>query len=127
MVGVDLDDLSQRRTFVERFSRHHTTILALLWCIQGRAFAEPRIIIPVDQSKLIHSEAPASEFILGNPSIADVTTLHPGVLLVTGKTEGHTSLIVRDQQGEIEPDTYLSVTDRDGPVMRVLTATGLSF
>ncbi len=59
------------------------------------------IIVKYDQSQLLRLPQPASEIIIGNPVIADVTVQTGGLLVVTGKSFGVTNMIVLDAKREV--------------------------
>lgn len=58
------------------------------------------ISVPIDEAKLVHLDQPATEVIIGNPSIADISVQNGQMLVVTGKSFGVTNLIVLDAQGK---------------------------
>jgi hypothetical protein len=59
------------------------------------------IIVKYDQSQLLRLPKPASEIIIGNPVIADVTIQNGGLLVVTGKSFGVTNMIALDDKREV--------------------------
>lgn len=59
------------------------------------------INVLIDQASLVRLERPASEIVVGNPSIADVSVQSGKVLIVTGKSFGETNLIVVDADGKV--------------------------
>lgn len=71
-----------------------------------------------DQSQLIRLPRPATEVIIGNPSIADVAIQGGNLLVVTGKTFGVTNIIaldaqrnvIQDQRVVVQPDEQRAVT-----------------
>lgn len=58
------------------------------------------IIVPVDEAILVRLDKQASDVIIGNPSIADVSVQNGRLLVVTGKTFGITNIIILDSQGQ---------------------------
>jgi len=60
-----------------------------------RAKAED-LIVKYDQSQLLRLARPATEIIIGNPTIADVSIQAGNLLVVTGKSFGITNMIVLD-------------------------------
>jgi hypothetical protein len=69
------------------------------------------VSVVIDQAKLVRLDRPATEIIVGNPSIADVAVQSGKLLVVTGKSFGRTNLIVIDADGKQVTNKYLSVTE----------------
>ena len=68
----------------------------------GPALAASKdITVLIDQASLLRLERPASEIVVGNPSIADVAVQSGKVLLITGKSFGETNLIVVDAEAKV--------------------------
>jgi len=67
------------------------------------------IKVEIDEASLLKLERPASEVIIGNPSIADVSVQNGRLLVVTGKSFGVTNLIVVDEKGNQILDRNISV------------------
>jgi Flp pilus assembly secretin CpaC len=68
--------------------------------IAGTAQAED-LVVQYDQVSLQPLDRPASQIIVGNPSIAEVALQSDSMLAITGKTFGVTNLIVLDQDMKI--------------------------
>ena len=71
------------------------------------------LMVRYDQSQLIRLPRPASEVIIGNPSIADVAIQGGNLLVVTGKSFGVTNIVVMDKAGAILTEHTVQVA---GPV-----------
>lgn len=56
--------------------------------------------IKVDEAAVIKLDRPAKKVILGNPAIADVAAQSNTLLVLTGKSFGHTNVIVLDENNE---------------------------
>ncbi len=68
------------------------------------------IRVTLDQAKLEPAPAGATTLIVGNPSIADVTVIKDGKLMVvTGKSFGQTNLLALDEKGAIVFEKQLRV------------------
>jgi Pilus formation protein N terminal region len=66
--------------------------------------------ITVDQAQVAKLPAATSTVIIGNPAIADVTTLKNGAgMVVTGKGYGQTNLIALDAQGNLLDEKEIHV------------------
>lgn len=70
------------------------------------------LIVRYDQSQLLRLPRPASEIIIGNPSIADVSLQGGNLLVVTGKTFGITNVIALDSDRNIIQDQRV-IVERD--------------
>jgi hypothetical protein len=77
------------------------------------------LVVRYDQSQLIRLPRPATEVIVGNPSIADVSIQGGNLLVVTGKTFGVTNIIALDAQRNIIQDQRVLV-ERDDQRLVVL-------
>ncbi len=75
------------------------------------------LIVRYDQSQLLRLPRPATEIIIGNPSIADVALQGGNLLVVTGKTFGITNVIALDAERNVIQDQRVLV-ERD--VQRVV-------
>jgi Flp pilus assembly secretin CpaC len=74
----------------------------------GPALADD-LIVMYDQSQLLRLPRPASEIIIGNPSIADVAVQSGNLLVVTGKTFGITNIIALDADRNVIQDQRVLV------------------
>lgn len=82
-------------------------ILCLGFIVGSAVFAwaeSPPIHLTIGESKLIHVES-AKTVAIGNPSIADVTTVSDQEILVSAKAAGNTTLIFITPDGEKETST----------------------
>lgn len=70
------------------------------------------LIVRYDQSQLLRLPRPATEIIIGNPSIADVSLQGGNLLVVTGKTFGITNIIALDSDRNVIQDQRV-VVERD--------------
>lgn len=70
------------------------------------------LIVRYDQSQLLRLPRPATEVIIGNPSIADVSLQGGNLLVVTGKTFGITNIIALDADRNVIQDQRVLV-ERD--------------
>jgi Flp pilus assembly secretin CpaC len=71
------------------------------------------LMVRYDQSQLIRLPRPASEVIIGNPSIADVAIQGGNLLVVTGKSFGVTNIIALDAQRNVIQDQRVIVDHDD--------------
>ena len=77
------------------------------------------LIVRYDQSQLLHLPRPASEVIVGNPSIADVTLQDGNLLIVTGKTFGITNVIALDAAHNVIQDQRIMVERDDSKTVNL--------
>ncbi len=77
-------------------------VISALFCVLSlglyadNASASP-ITILLDEAKVIELSRPVHQVIIGNPAIADVAIQSRKVLVFTGKSIGHTNIILLDE------------------------------
>ncbi|MFT3733368.1 MAG: pilus assembly protein N-terminal domain-containing protein [Hyphomicrobium sp.] len=81
------------------------------------------LIVRYDQSQLLRLPRPASEIIVGNPSIADVALQDGNLLVVTGKTFGITNIIALDSEHNVIQDQRVMVERDDSRVVNLHKGT----
>ena len=72
---------------------------ALLLTLAPAAAAASDLAVPLDEAVRITLPVPASDVIVGNPTIADVSVADRRHLVITGKANGVTNLLVADATG----------------------------
>jgi len=77
------------------------------------------LIVRYDQSQLLRLPRPATEVIIGNPSIADVALQDGNLLVVTGKTFGITNIIALDAERNVIQDQRVMVERDDRKVVNL--------
>lgn len=77
------------------------------------------LVVRYDQSQLLRLPRPATEIIIGNPSIADVTLQDGNLLVVTGKTFGITNIIALDAGHNVIQDQRVMVERDDSRVVNL--------
>jgi hypothetical protein len=95
------------------------TLAAGLAAHAGPALAED-LVVKYDQSQLMRLPRPASEIIVGNPAIADVTVQGGALLVVTGKTFGITNLIALDSERNIIREARIVVQRDDRKIVNLM-------
>lgn len=91
--------------------------LAALACLPSlQHVSAGDLVVRFDQSQLLRLPRPATEIIIGNPSIADVSLQGGNLLVVTGKTFGLTNVIALDAERNVIQDQRVLV-ERDGHSM----------
>lgn len=77
------------------------------------------LIVKYDQSQLLKLPRPASEIIIGNPTIADVSVQGGNLLVVTGKSFGITNIIALDSDRNVIQDQRILVQRDEVKVVNV--------
>jgi hypothetical protein len=85
------------------------TLIALTLALSPVAALAASLGVPLDQSLRLTLTSAAHDVIVGNPAIADVTIADDHHLIVTGKQDGMTNLIVTDHRGRTIFDRQLVV------------------
>lgn len=88
------------------------SVAAIVLCMPASLGHAGDLIVRYDQSQLLRLPRPATEIIIGNPSIADVALQGGNLLVVTGKTFGITNVIALDQDRNVIQDQRVLV-ERD--------------
>ena len=58
------------------------------------------VTVRVDEARIIRLDRPAKRIVLGNPAIADVAAQSNSLLVLTGKSFGHTNVIALDENND---------------------------
>jgi Flp pilus assembly secretin CpaC len=74
--------------------------------------AQNALTVELDGARILKLDTPASDVIIGNPNVADVTVQTPNRLVVIGRAPGLTRLIVMND-GTITMDTQIVVTAKN--------------
>ena len=86
-------------------------LLALILAPTAGFAAEETIEVTLDKAKILRMPPDAATIVVGNPVIADVTTLKSnGLLVVTGKGFGETNMIFLDKTGVAIEEATVRVT-----------------
>ena len=97
---------------------------ALATAILGTTAAHAEdLIVKYDQSQLLRLPRPASEIIIGNPAIADVSVQAGNLLVVTGKTFGITNIIALDAERNVIQDQRILVRRDEVKVVNLQRGT----
>ena len=99
--------------------RGRVALLAVLVGVSASTATAADLIVRYDQSQLLRLPRPATEVIIGNPSIADVTLQDGNLLVVTGKTFGITNIIALDAEHNIIQDQRVMVERDDRRVVNL--------
>jgi hypothetical protein len=90
--------------FIKRMLRIENFLVSILLSFLSMSvFAPSAIASPsaievfVDEARLVELSQPVSQVIIGNPAIADVAMQSRKMLVFTGKSVGHTNIILLDE------------------------------
>ena len=94
------------------------SILSLSLFTSSTAIAEP-ITVYIDEAKIVELSRPVAQVIIGNPAIADVTVQSKNVLVFTGKSAGHTNIILLDDDNLeiLNKKVHVTTSQESGLVM----------
>jgi Flp pilus assembly secretin CpaC len=81
------------------------------------------LVVKYDQSQILRLTRPASEIIIGNPSIADVTVQSGNILVITGKSYGITNIIALDGERNVIQDQRIAVRRDEVGVVNLMRGT----
>ncbi|HTX51364.1 MAG TPA: pilus assembly protein N-terminal domain-containing protein [Caulobacteraceae bacterium] len=84
-------------------------LIALTLAFSPALASAASLSVPLDQSLRLTLTSAAHDVIVGNPGIADVSVADDHHLIVTGKQDGMTNLIVTDQRGRTIFDRQIVV------------------
>jgi hypothetical protein len=87
--------------------------------LAGPTRAADPIGVVLDEARLVKVPERATTIILGNPLIADVAIQPCGVMLVTGKGHGATSMTVLDRSGTVVLERMIEVTSQTDKIVTV--------
>jgi Flp pilus assembly secretin CpaC len=84
------------------------------------------LIVKYDQSQLLRLPRAATEIIIGNPAIADVSIQTGNLLVVTGKSFGITNIIALDAERNVIQDQRVMVRRDEAGVVNLYKAASRS-
>jgi hypothetical protein len=94
--------------------------LSLALALAPAAAFAATLAVPLDQSALVTLSAPARNIIVGNPAIADVAIADQRHIIITGKGQGVTNLVVTDAGGRPIFDREILVGAQSGGRMALI-------
>lgn len=68
-----------------------------------------KIYVQIDQAKILRLPSETRTVIVGNPMVADISTLRDGTGILTAKSYGTTNLIVLGEKSEVLLETLIGV------------------
>jgi Flp pilus assembly secretin CpaC len=100
-----------------------TVALSVTLALAAPAAAQS-VRVSADQVERVHLRGSATDVVIGNPAVADVSLIDPRTLAITGKAPGVTSLVVFDRSRRVLFDGPISVGVEAGRVSMVRGAEG---
>lgn len=91
--------------------RRFLTSLFAVTAIAGTAHAAD-IAVPLDEVRIIAFKQPISTVYMGNPTIADITTIDAQHVFVLGKSFGETNMIALGRDGRPIANDHVTVFGR---------------
>jgi Flp pilus assembly secretin CpaC len=90
-------------------------LMGMLVAVPAAAADQPapwpdRILVFMDQARLVQLPERAANVVIGNPLIADVSIQPGGLTVITGKSYGTTNFIATDQRGAVLFEKAIEVT-----------------
>jgi hypothetical protein len=94
--------------------------LSLALALAPAAALAATLAVPLDQSAVVTLAAPARNVVVGNPAIADVAVADQRHIIITGKGQGVTNLVVTDSAGKAIFDREIVVGAQAGDRMTLI-------
>jgi hypothetical protein len=85
---------------------------AIAVSVASSAHAADALSVELDGARILKLDSPASDVVIGNPNVADVTVQTPNRLVIIGRAPGVTRLIVMSD-GAITMDTQVVVAAKN--------------
>lgn len=93
---------------------------------QARASEFETIQIQTDQAHILRLDKPVKSVIIGNDAIVDAIMQDAKTIVLTGRNNGVTNLVVMDQNGETILDEKIMVGQNDLATTRVFRGTQMT-
>lgn len=93
---------------------------------QARASEFETIQIQTDQAHILRLDKPVKSVIIGNDAIVDAMMQDAKTIVLTGRNNGVTNLVVMDQNGETILDEKIMVGQNDLATTRVFRGTQMT-
>jgi len=77
------------------------------------------INVLIDEAKIVELDRPVHQVIIGNPAIADVALQSKKILVFTGKSSGHTNVILLDENNRqiLNKKVHVNTSNESGLVI----------
>ena len=100
--------------------------LAFIAAVVPMAAQAGGLTVPIDQSRRLPIRGSAANVVVGNTAIADVRAVDSKTLMVVGKKQGVTNVVVLDASGRTLFDGEVAVTAPAGAMMTVFRGSQAS-
>ena len=100
--------------------------LSLALALAPAAALAATLAVPLDQSALVTLSAPAHNVVIGNPAIADVAVADQRHIIITGKGQGVTNLVVTDAGGRAIFDREIVVGAQSGDRVALISGAAIT-
>lgn len=95
------------------------SLTAIVLPLQAGAKDIKAIQIQTDQAHILRLDKPAKSVIIGNDAIADAVVQDAKTIVLTGRSNGVTNLVVMDQNGDTILDEKIMVGQNDLATTRI--------
>jgi hypothetical protein len=104
-------------------------LVAAFFCALPFSAQAGGIEVLVDEAKIIQLTKPIGQVIIGNPAIADVSVQSRTTLIFTGKSSGHTNVILLDENNRqiLNEKVHVTTSNAEGLVVMHRGAKRTSF
>ena len=100
--------------------------LSLALALAPAAALAATLAVPLDQSALVTLSAPAHNVVIGNPAIADVAVADQRHIIITGKGQGVTNLVITDAGGKAIFDREIIVGAQAGGRVALINGAAIT-
>ena len=93
--------------------------IALSLTLASRAMADEKIVVHLDEARIIKLPDRTTTVVIGNPLIADISVQPGSLAVITGKSYGATNIIVMDKAGAVLTEHYVEVQGNNDSIVVV--------
>jgi hypothetical protein len=96
--------------------------VALSLTFASRAIADEKIVVHLDEARVIKLPDRTTTVVIGNPLIADISVQPGSLAVITGKSYGATNIIIMDRDGAVLTEHYVEVQGSEDKIVVVYRA-----
>jgi Flp pilus assembly secretin CpaC len=85
--------------------------VALSLTMGARAMADEKIVVHLDEARIIKLPDRTTTVVIGNPLIADISVQPGSLAVITGKSFGATNILIMDKAGAVLTEHSVEVQD----------------
>jgi hypothetical protein len=93
--------------------------IAISLTLASRAMADEKIVVHLDEARIIKLPDRTTTVVIGNPLIADISVQPGSLAVITGKSYGATNIIIMDKGGAVLTEHYVEVQGSDDKIVVV--------